>query len=582
MILDNNWGVKMGGVYLLIATFFILAVILVTVVLVVLKKYEQNKFEKQVENLDKEKNLIASTPVYTELSKVESMVKNEKMEEKYKNWQKRFDIIKNEKINAINDMINELDMDANMKNYKEFDNKIAKVEMEVYKVRESANKLLDEIKEITVSDEKYRSIITKLKSKYRMLMKEFTTHKEDYEDIADTISLQFETIEKRFLDFETGMENNLYDEVNHIVKALDTMIDHMGVVIVEVPNLVLLSKKLIPKRIEEIEASFKEMTEEKYNLEYLNIPYNMEECNKNVSTIMDKIKVLNLDDCMFELKTLLDYLDSIIDSLEKEKTAKNEYNEEINSLTIKLKKNQKVVKDIYKQIDNIKNQYDLDERELKELENINLHLGSIKKEYTDLLEQESNVTTPYTELVKKAKEISAKLIELENHLNDSLESIGSMQDDETRAREQFEEISDLLKQCKLTVRNFKLPIIFSNYYVELQEANDAIEEIAKELNKKPIVIDILNTRVDTARDLVLKLYKTATEMVKTAELAEKAIVYGNRYRSTRRDVDRNLENAEMLFHKGNYKESLKKAINALELVDSEISNKLLSIYGGNL
>ena len=65
MILDNNWGVKMDGVYLLIATFFILAVILVTVVLVVLKKYEQNKFEKQVENLDKEKNLIASTPVYT-------------------------------------------------------------------------------------------------------------------------------------------------------------------------------------------------------------------------------------------------------------------------------------------------------------------------------------------------------------------------------------------------------------------------------------------------------------------------------------------------------------------------------------
>lgn len=568
----------MGGVYLLIATFFIVAVILVTVVLVVLKKHQQKSFEQQVEKLDMEKNLIASTPVYSELSKVESMVKNEKMEEKYKNWQKRFDNIKNERISVISDMINELDVAANMKDYKEFDNKIAKVEMEVYKVRESANKLLDEIKEITVSDEKYRSIVTKLKSKYRMLMKEFTTHKEDYEDIVDTIELQFETIEKRFLDFENGMENNEYDEVNHIVKALDTMIDHMGIVVVEVPNLVLLSEKLIPKRLEEIESRYKEMKEANYNLDYLNVEYNIEETNKNVSTIMDRIRVLNLEDCMFELKTILDYLDSVLDNFENEKHAKEEYLIESENLTNSLKKNQKIVKDVYKQIDDIKNMYDLDERELRELENINLHLESIKKDYQELLEKETNAVMPYTELLGNIKNIETKLSELENHLNDSLRSLGSMQDDETRAREQFDEISDLLKQCKTMIRTFKLPIIFSKYYVELQEASDAIIEVAKELNKKPIVIDILNTRVDTARDLVLKLYKTTTDMVNTAELAEKTIVYGNRYRSIRRDIDKGLETAQMLFHKGSYKEALEKAISSIESQEPGIREKLSKVY----
>ena len=568
----------MGGVYLLIATFFIVAVILVTVVLVVLKKHQQKSFEQQVEKLDMEKNLIASTPVYSELSKVESMVKNEKMEEKYKNWQKRFDNIKNERISVISDMINELDVAANMKDYKEFDNKIAKVEMEVYKVRESANKLLDEIKEITVSDEKYRSIVTKLKSKYRMLMKEFTTHKEDYEDIVDTIELQFETIEKRFLDFENGMENNEYDEVNHIVKALDTMIDHMGIVVVEVPNLVLLSEKLIPKRLEEIESRYKEMKEANYNLDYLNVEYNIEETNKNVSTIMDRIRVLNLEDCMFELKTILDYLDSVLDNFENEKHAKEEYLIESENLTNSLKKDQKIVKDVYKQIDDIKNMYDLDERELRELENINLHLESIKKDYQELLEKETNAVMPYTELLGNIKNIETKLSELENHLNDSLRSLGSMQDDETRAREQFDEISDLLKQCKTMIRTFKLPIIFSKYYVELQEASDAIIEVAKELNKKPIVIDILNTRVDTARDLVLKLYKTTTDMVNTAELAEKTIVYGNRYRSIRRDIDKGLETAQMLFHKGSYKEALEKAISSIESQEPGIREKLLKVY----
>ena len=51
----------------------------------------------------------------SELAKVESIVKNDKMEEKYKNWQKRFEVIKDEKVNLINDMINELDISTSQK-----------------------------------------------------------------------------------------------------------------------------------------------------------------------------------------------------------------------------------------------------------------------------------------------------------------------------------------------------------------------------------------------------------------------------------------------------------------------------------
>ena len=84
----------MNGVYLLIGTFFVVAVILVTVVLIILKKHQYKSFRNQVEKLDKEKNIIASTPVYSELEKVEAIVKNDQLEEKYQNWKKRFDIIK--------------------------------------------------------------------------------------------------------------------------------------------------------------------------------------------------------------------------------------------------------------------------------------------------------------------------------------------------------------------------------------------------------------------------------------------------------------------------------------------------------
>lgn len=569
----------MNGVYLLIGTFFLIAVILVTVVLVLLNKHKYKVLREEVQMLDKEKNLIASTPVLSELAKVESIVKNDKMEEKYKNWQKRFEVIKEEKVNLINDMINELDISTSQKDYKNIDQKLAKVEMEIYKVRESANELLSEIQEITVSEEKYRSIVIKLKTKYRKLMSEFSNHKDDYEEIAEAIELQFENIEKRFLDFENCMEKNEYDEVVHLIKALDTMIDHMGIVIVEVPNLVLLAEKLIPKRVEEILSTHVEMIDNGYNLDYLNIGYNMEECNRNINTIMDRIRVLNLEDCMFELKTMLDYLDSIFNSFDEEKLARKKYEEISSQFDKKLKKTNRIMKDIYNQLDDIKNMYDLNDDDVKDIVNIKTYLAGVTKDYKALVKQLSSQKRPYTYFYKQLEMLQNILEEIENNLDVSLKSLGSMYDDEIRAREQLEDIQDLLKQCKLRIRSYKLPIIINNYFIELSEANDAINEIVKELDKKPIVIKVLNTRVDTARDLVLKLYNTTNDMIKTAQLAEMAIVYGNRYRSEAKEIDRGLENATMLYHKGNYKDALDVSLSSIELIEPDIHSKLLKLYG---
>ena len=118
----------------------------------------------------------------------------------------------------------------------------------------------------------------------------------------------------------------------------------------------------------------------------------------------------------------------------------------------------------------------------------------------------------------------------------------------------------------------------NNYFVELAEANEAIGEIIKELAKKPIVIKVLNTRVDTARDLILKLYGTTNERIRTARRAELSIVYGNKYRSSVKEIDAGLTNAEMLFHKGEYSQALDVSLSSIEMVEPDIYDKLKKHY----
>ncbi len=563
-----------SGVILFIVTCVVLAVIIVAVTLVLIQRTRVAKLKEEIAQLDKEKNLIVSMPVMSELAKVDAILKNEKLEEKFHEWQKRFFRIKDERIPEINDMIIELDLFSSAKDQKGLQLQLAKCEIEVCKAREAVDELMDEIREVTLSEEKYRDIIIRLKNKYRGFVQNFELHKSDYEGMETVLALQLENIEKRFQDFENAMEKNEYDEVVHIVKALDTMIDHMSIVISEVPNLLLLSNKLIPKRLEEIESIYQEMTSKGYYLEYLKIDYNIKETKKHLKNILDRMKVLNLEDCMFELKTMLDYLDGIFNDFEKEKLCRKLYEEVNSDYEKRLRKTNRIVSDIYLQLDDIKSMYHLKSKDIQGIDRIKVRLEKLNSDYEETLENKNNIKMSYSRLVKDIEESSGVLKLIEEDLDDALKNLGSMYDDELRAREQLEEIEDLLKQCKVRIRMYKLPIIQNKYFVELSEANDAILEIVKELEKKPIVIKILNTRVDTARDLVLKLYNTTTDMIKKAQLAEESIVYGNRYRSISDELDRALIAAEDLFQKGMYQESLDISVAAIDRIDGKVHKKL--------
>jgi septation ring formation regulator EzrA len=317
----------MQGQFLIIGSVVALALVIVIVILHFVRNLEMKYYRNNVKQLEVQRNVVASTPVLLELSKVEPIIKNEKMEEKYNRWQERFNDIRENSLAKIDDMLIDLDVYVEKRDYKSCGYRIAKTEIEIYKVREKAEHLLEEIKDITLSEEKYRAIVIKLKTKYRNLNREFHDHKELYDFMQEAVEMQLENIEKRFLDFEKVMEQNEYNEVVQICKALDTMIDHMEIIINELPDVLLMTNKVIPNRMKEVESLNREMVNDGYVLDYLNIDYNIAESKKNIERILDKVRVLNLEGSMFDLKTMLEYYDSLFVDFEKERLSRKVYEE---------------------------------------------------------------------------------------------------------------------------------------------------------------------------------------------------------------------------------------------------------------
>ena len=254
--------------FILIALFvWILTIILVIVVLKLINNKEKKKLKAEIEKLEKEKNMVISASMLSELNKVEALVNNDEMKEKLDDWKARFNDIKN------------TEMPKNFKDLKGF---VLKADFDLNTLKTKASFLLEEIKDVTLSEERNRETITKLKAEYREILNTYKDYEEEYEIVKNPLELQFENIDKLFSAFETSMEQNAYTEVGKIVKAIADVIGNLKVIIEETRPIVSLGKNLIPKKEEDIKNIYDKMSKDGYNLEYLNIDYNIEEANKKI------------------------------------------------------------------------------------------------------------------------------------------------------------------------------------------------------------------------------------------------------------------------------------------------------------
>ncbi len=565
--------------FLLIAVaYYIITVIIVIIILNLINRNEKNKLKKQIDELEKEKNMIISANMLSELNKVEALVNNDEMRMKFEDWKNRFNNIRDVEMPKITDIINEIEELFEEHNFKELKGLLLKADFDLNNLRTKAAFLLDEIKDVTLSEERNRETITKLKAQYREIVAMYKDYEEDYAIVKVPIELQFENVDKLFQTFETAMEQNAYTEVGKIVKAIADIIDNLKAVVEETRPIINLGKNLIPKKIDDIRNISEKMMREGYNLEYLNIDYNIAEADKKIQDIFQRLNVLNIEDSLFELRTMHDYFDSLYNDFDKERISKKIYEDYSRSILIKATKLEKVNNELYKKIDDIKYSYDLNDDEVAVIAEIKQEIMNIRASYDKIVDVARSHILSYSKLAREMEIINSKLVKTEEKLNEALKTLGSLKEDELRAREQLEEIKKILSQTKDKVRSFKLPAVPKNYYVELAEAMEAIDELIRALDKRPISIKILNLRVDTARDLVLKVYNTINETIKTARMAEVAIVYGNRYRVTNREVDFGLVKAENMFSKGNFKSSLENAINAINIVEPGIYKRLLEEY----
>ena len=348
----------MNKTTLLIFIIFIVLMILLFLLSAIIKNRKKKLINNTIDKLNTEKNLIISSTLITELDKAEKLANNKKLQSDVENWKKRFEEIEKIDMPFLTDELVDAETYLENKENDKASDSLINAEKDIYHIKAKSFKLLNEIRDLTESEYRNREAVTKLKCTYREIVFKYNKNRNDYEGINDRIELQFENIDKLFSGFEVAIQNKNYEEFGKIVKALNDLINNINIVIDEAPTIILISKMILPKKMKDIENTANKLKLEGYNIEYLNLEYNIEETNKKINDILDRLKVLNLQDSVFDLKTLVDYYEKIYTDFDNERRGKRDYERGIINVSERLSKVSSILRNLYAEIDNIKDTYD--------------------------------------------------------------------------------------------------------------------------------------------------------------------------------------------------------------------------------
>jgi len=78
--MENNIYLYIGIIY------FVVASILITLALILINKHNKKKYNEALTILERDKNLIISASILSELNKVESLINNKDLEKTYNIW----------------------------------------------------------------------------------------------------------------------------------------------------------------------------------------------------------------------------------------------------------------------------------------------------------------------------------------------------------------------------------------------------------------------------------------------------------------------------------------------------------------
>lgn len=546
--------------YGIIAGLLLLAVI---IVLVIVNNTKKTNIKKSIDDLNIRFNSVKTIPLAFKLSKAQAMAKrNDETATEVKEYYEKYEEAQRH-IDSIADMLENIEDSFACRNYKSCKEALQIISENIDDSEKEVRDIDKFLEKFSKKENDQRESSARLKEDFRELKLYINKNKVALSIANEGIDKKIQHIEDLFSKSEEFMYVSDYISSKECLDQISEDIASIRICLDSIPTLITDSKGVLPTMVDEVNRQYALLRQRGAYTIHLDIEKKLENIKKGIS---ENIKVLtdgeiggvkeNNEILRAELNEILENIKAEGEAYNGVKTVSDDIANKLNEL----KSLHNYVSVAYKKDSKRFGIEDLTAY-LKEKEK------SIDKYQADIIELNQDIVTndsPSTLLLDRGNKILETIGDDAKSLMEYKTIFDKNTTVELRAKTQLMKLQVVLNEVEVKVLEYHLPTIADSYNDDLASGRVKIAKIKEQLAMVPIDIDELNTTLDDAIDFIYKFYNNVNNIVGMAIMVENAIVFGNKYRSTYPEVERDLSKAEFSYLNGEYTKALTMAISCME------------------
>ena len=561
---------EIGGLLVkFIIGFFILLLALFIVGYLIKKKYF-----KEMDRLEAWKIDIMNRPILDEMSKVKQLNMTGQTEELFERWRSQWDDVVTVQLPDLEEMLFDAEEYIDRYRFKKAKEAQQAINTKLMETEEQIKKVLEELHELVGSEEKNRVEIEELKELYRESKKMLLAHRHSFGKSEKHLEAKLNEVAQKFQEFDEKTELGNYLEAREVVllihSQLGTIKNHMDLI----PQLLIESQSLLPNQLADCLEGYREMTEQDYHLEHLNVTTEIQRLEEKIADNIRLIETTEIDKAEEGIKEVKDRIDILFDLLEKEVHAKHYVMKNNKVAAEQLASAQEENKNLSNELIHVQASYQLSDSDLEVQNNLEKELSTVYKHYEILVEKLKMNETAQSAISEELSELKDQLDMICEGQQAFAQKLQALRKDELEAREKIKELTKKVAETVRLVSKSNVPGLPEDYKYLIEDTNESINNVRYQLEEKPLNISALNQYLEIAVLTVEKLVNSTIELIENVTLAEKAIQYGNRYRSYHPSVAKGLADAETAFRQYDFQEALEQVAASLDGVDPDALKKI--------
>lgn len=548
-------------------SYYFIIPIIGLIILTIIAFLFRRKHIRQIAKLEQKKLQIQHEPIFEEMTKIKQLNMTGQTEEKFERWRSQWTEVMDIHMVEIDSLLFDAEDFVDRFHY----GKATKTEIIIDEKLQLCNKkmsgILSELNELVGSEEKNRVEMELLKDQHRSARKKVLARQHSFGKAVNRLEIELESFNPNFEEYDNLTENGNYLLAREIVITLTEKGDSIFPLIDQIPILLTELQNKIPASIRELRNGTREMEEQSYYLQHLQLPKQLGEIESKLEEFIEKIGILEMESIGEETEELHNRIESFYDALENEVLAKSFVEDHYKPTGEKLSRVAKSIRETSVEATFVQKSYRLNEEESNiPIESVE-KLEQLEQRFEQLSSELEEETSAYSSLQEEIQTMAIELSQIAEVSEGFVDRIKNLRNDENKVRTEIDKLSRKLQDTERLLSRGNVPGIPGDMDARLEEAEEQIYIVKQSLEEVPLNMNLVNNYLSNAKKSIDDVSEKVAELLENVMLIEQIIQYGNRYRASNQEVHMSLLEAEESFREFRYDKALEEAATAVEAVE---------------